>query len=244
MLSDQIAEIECAFEANTALQQTCKATTKQVVEVLREHLAHNTPITTLIHQRANFIDRLLQLAWQHFMPADDDGIALIAVGGYGRGELHPCSDVDVLLLLAQENHHNYQQALSTLITFFWDIGLEVGHSTRTINECIDEATRDITVITNLIETRHLAGPQKLLATLQERIKPDEIWSSAAFFEAKEEEQRLRHLKYHDATYNLEPNVKEGPGGLRDLQMISWVTRRYFNSESLDALVTHQLSMVR
>ncbi len=239
MLSDQIAEIERAFEANTALQQTCRATTKQVIEVLREHLNRNTAITTLIHERANFTDHLLQLAWQHFMPVDDDGIALVAVGGYGRGELHPCSDVDVLLLLAQENHHDYQEALSTLITFFWDIGLEIGHSTRTINECIEEATRDITVITNLLETRHLAGPKELLTTLQRRIKPSEIWSSAAFFEAKEEEQRLRHLKYHDAAYNLEPNVKEGPGGLRDLQMISWVTRRHFNSESLDALVTHQ-----
>jgi len=239
VLSDQIAEIERAFEANTTLQQTCRATTKQVIEVLREHLDHNTAITTLIHERANFTDHLLQLAWQHFMPADDDGIALIAVGGYGRSELHPCSDVDVLLLLAQANHNDYQEALSTLITFFWDIGLEIGHSTRTIDECVAEATRDITIITNLIEARHLAGPTKLLAALQKRIEPNKIWSSAAFFEAKEEEQRLRHLKYHDAAYNLEPNVKEGPGGLRDLQMISWVTRRYFNSESLEALVTQQ-----
>ncbi|MBL1260927.1 MAG: [protein-PII] uridylyltransferase [Thiotrichaceae bacterium] len=239
MLSHQITEIEHAFEANATLLKTCRATTKQVIEVLREHLERNTPITTLIHARANFTDRLLQLAWQHFMPADNHGIALIAVGGYGRGELHPCSDVDVLLLLAQENHHDYQEALSTLITFFWDIGLEIGHSTRTIDECVDEATRDITVITNLIETRHLAGPNKLLAILLRRTEPDKVWSSAAFFEAKEEEQRRRHLKYHDAAYNLEPNVKEGPGGLRDLQMISWVTRRYFNSESLDALVTQQ-----
>jgi len=237
VLSNQLADINQAFESNANLQQTCRNVTKQVIEVLHQQLDSNTPITTLIHERACFTDQLLQHAWQHFMPAAANDISLIAVGGYGRGELHPHSDVDVLILLSQENHSDYQEALSALITFFWDIGLEIGHSTRTIDECADEASRDITVITNLIEARHLAGPATLLETLQQRIKPDQLWSSADFFKAKEEEQRKRHLKYHDAAYNLEPNVKEGPGGLRDLQMISWVTRRYFNSESLEELVT-------
>jgi len=239
VLSSQLADIKQAFEANTDLQQTCRAVTKEVIEVLRQQLDSNTPITTLIHERARFTDQLLQHAWRHFMPAEADDISLIAAGGYGRGELHPYSDVDVLILLSQENHGDYQEALSALITFFWDIGLEIGHSTRTIDECVDEASRDITVITNLIEARHLAGPTTLLETLQQRIEPNQIWSSVDFFRAKEEEQLKRHLKYHDAAYNLEPNVKEGPGGLRDLQMISWVTRRYFNSESLEALVTRQ-----
>ncbi len=239
MLSTHLDNIDCAFSSNADLQRDCRAATREVIETLREHLNSDIPITALIHERANFTDRLLQCAWQHFMPAASDDIALIAVGGYGRCELHPYSDVDVLILLAQENHADYQQPLSTLITFLWDIGLEIGHSTRTIDECVNEATRDITVITNLIESRHLAGPTTLLETLQQRIKPDQIWSSAAFFKAKENEQLERHLKYHDAAYNLEPNVKEGPGGLRDLQMISWVTRRHFNAESLEALVTQQ-----
>jgi len=239
VLSPHLTEINRAFEANTNLQRDCRAVTKQVIETLREHLESNTPITTLIHERANFTDHLLRFAWQHFMPTGDNEIALIAVGGYGRGELHPYSDVDVLILLSQENHDDYQEALGALITFLWDIGLEIGQSTRTINECVDEASRDITIITNLIEARHLAGPTALLEKLQQRIEPDKIWSSAEFFKAKEQEQLERHLKYHDAAYNLEPNVKEGPGGLRDLQMIAWVTRRYFNSESLEALVTQQ-----
>ena len=241
MLTTQLADINRAFdnESNTNLLQACRGAAKQVIEVLREHLDNNTPITTLIHERANFTDQLLQRAWQHFMPAESNDISLIAVGGYGRGELHPYSDVDVLILLSEQNHDKYQEALSALITFLWDIGLEIGHSTRTIDECIDEASRDITIITNLIEARHLAGPTKLLETLQQHIAPEQMWSSVDFFKAKEEEQLNRHLKYHDAAYNLEPNVKEGPGGLRDLQMIVWVTRRYFNSESLEALITQR-----
>ena len=239
MLSTHLNEIKHAFATRDDLLQECRSTTRKVIETLRQHLDSNTPITTLIHERAHFTDHLLQHAWQHFMPAEDSGIALIAVGGYGRGELHPYSDVDVLILLSQENHRDYQEALSALITFLWDIGLEIGQSTRTIDECVDEASRDITIITNLIEARHLAGPPALLKTLQQRIAPEKIWSSAEFFKAKEQEQLERHLKYHDAAYNLEPNVKEGPGGLRDLQMIAWVTRRYFNSESLEALVTQK-----
>ena len=239
MLSKQLADIDRAFDTRTDLQRNCREAVKQVTQTLREHIDSDTPITTLIHERADFIDRLLQHAWRHFIPSADDAIALVAVGGYGRGELHPCSDVDVLLLLAQQNHSDYQQHLSELITFLWDIGLEIGHSTRTIDECVSEAARDITVITNLIEARHLAGPAALLEEMQRRIEPTQIWSSAEFFKAKEQEQVERHLKYHDAAYNLEPNVKEGPGGLRDLQMISWVTRRHFSSESLDALITQQ-----
>ncbi len=116
---------------------------------------------------------------------------------------HLDSDIPITTLI-------HERALSALITFLWDIGLEIGHSTRTIDECVGEATRDITVITNLIESRHLAGPTRLLETLQQRIQPDQFWPSAAFFKAKENEQLERHLKYHDAAYNLEPNVKEGP----------------------------------
>ncbi len=239
MLSTHLANIDCAFANSSDLQRNCRVATREVIETLCAHLDSDIAITTLVHERAKFTDRLLQCAWQHFMPTGSDDIALVAVGGYGRSELHPYSDIDVLILLAQKNHGDYQEALSALITFLWDIGLEIGQSTRTIDECVIEATRDITVITNLIEARHLAGPTALLEALQQRIKPDQIWSSAAFFKAKENEQRERHLKYHDAAYNLEPNVKEGPGGLRDLQMISWVTRRHFNAESLEALVTQK-----
>lgn len=238
MFSDHTNAIEAAFKDEAQLLPRCRDAVKQVTQTLHNHLDSHIAITTLIHERAQFIDHLLQCAWRHFLPADDN-IALIAVGGYGRSELHPKSDVDVLLLLAQKNHSDYQQPLEQLLTFLWDIGLEIGHSTRTIDECVDEAKQDITVITNLIEARLLCGPATLFNAMQARIAPTEIWSSADFFNAKEQEQIERHLKYHDAAYNLEPNVKEGPGGLRDLQMISWVTRRYFNSESLEALVTEQ-----
>jgi [protein-PII] uridylyltransferase len=192
----------------------------------------------LVHKRANTIDLVLSQAWQHIMGADNKDLALIAVGGYGRRELHPGSDIDILILVGTRNVKKFHDQLETFITLLWDIGIEVGQSVRTIRECVREAKADITVITNLVESRLVCGPPALYQKLSDSVGPDKIWPSKKFFEAKRQEQVERHHRFNDAFYNLEPNVKEGPGGLRDLQMIGWVAKRHFNANTLHELVHH------
>lgn len=187
-------------------------------------------IRQLIAERAAFIDMLLHYAWHQYRW--DDDISLIAVGGYGRGELHPHSDIDLLILLDNQAEHKYPDELRDFITFLWDIGLEIGSSVRTLDQCIALAEKDITVATNLIEARRIAGNDKLRDQLQVLTGPQYMWSVPEFFDAKWEEQKQRHAKHNNTEYNLEPNIKNAPGGLRDIQMINWVAKRYFGVQTL------------
>ena len=192
----------------------------------------------LVRERAKLVDRIIQAVWSRMVSDRLPNLSLIAVGGYGRGELHPYSDVDLLILLADEQKKPAQDAVSDFLARLWDIGLEVGHSTRTVAECTQEGRRDISVATNLMESRCLAGPQDLLEEMQAAVAPQEIWPIRSFFEAKLKEQHARHRRYDDTAYNLEPNVKGSPGGLRDIQMITWVTQRHFGTGRLSELVEH------
>ncbi|MGB5621298.1 MAG: [protein-PII] uridylyltransferase, partial [Gammaproteobacteria bacterium] len=162
-------------------------------------------------------------------------LALVAVGGYGRGELHPCSDIDIMILLPREDDDVWREPLEIFLTFLWDIGLEVGHSVRTVEDCLVQAGADITVATTLMESRLLDGPRRLFKQMVEAVGPDHIWPTPAFFEAKLKEQTERHHRYHDTAYNLEPNVKGSPGGLRDIQMVGWVAKRHFDASTLHQL---------
>ena len=166
------------------------------------------------------VDTALTTVWNSFdLPAS---AALVAVGGYGRGELFPFSDVDVLILLEQPAGPGLQGKLEELVQTLWDIGLEIGHSIRTIPECLTEAAADITVQTSLLEARWVSGNRKLFRFLQERCAA--AMDPQAFFQAKKLEMLQRHAKYDDTPYSLEPNCKESPGGLRDLQVILWVAK--------------------
>jgi [protein-PII] uridylyltransferase len=154
------------------------------------------------------------------MPA---GAALVAAGGYGRGELFPHSDVDVLVLLPDDVPlEQARPAVERFITACWDIGLEIGSSVRTIDECAHESARDVTVQTALLESRLIVGAKRAFAALRERLQRE--LDPAAFLRAKVLEMRQRHTKYEDTPYALEPNCKESPGGLRDLQVLLWVAR--------------------
>lgn len=192
-------------------------------------------IEDLVHGRARLIDDALVNAWEYFGSHLQE-CALLAVGGYGRGELHPHSDIDILLLLADEPDHEDSQAISRFITFLWDIGLEVGHAVRTIGYCADAARDDVQTLTSLLEARTLVGDTRLETAMRQQIALDRMWPADEFFKAKSEEQRARHLRYDDTGYNLEPNVKGSPGGLRDIQMILWLARRYLNANNLEDLV--------
>jgi len=191
---------------------------------------------SVVRSRARLVDALLIRAWSLFLPDDDPELALVAVGGYGRGELHPGSDVDIQLLVTDASAKAHQSALENFLTFLWDIGLEPGHSVRSIEDCFAQAQADITVMTNLLEARHLLGSAELFSAMLERLGPTELWSSAEFFRAKRDEQQARHKRHQDDSYRLEPNLKESPGGLRDIQMITWVARRYFNHDLLSELI--------
>lgn len=191
-------------------------------------------IRALIHERALFVDCMLHYAWhQHRWPL---GISLEAVGGYGRCELHPHSDIDLLLLTGNNNIlQRCQSQIEQLLTFLWDIGLEIGHSVRTLEECVGYARNDITVATNLMESRTIEGDASLRIQLMQETAPDQLWPADDFFRAKWQEQIERHQKYNDTEYNLEPNIKNAPGGLRDIQMISWVAKRFFQVRTLTQL---------
>ena len=216
-----------------ALQQSRKA--------LQQRHQQGARAEKVVQVHAQLIDFLLQQAWNWHcreLSVQPDA-AFVAVGGYGRGELHPYSDIDLLLLLPKDEP-GLAQFLERLIQFLWDIGLEVGHSVRTIKECVAEAKADITVATNLMETRLLLGNADLFQKMLHQTAAPKLWPSKKFFRAKLEEQRKRHHQFHDTAYKLEPNVKEGPGGLRDTHMIMWVAQRHFHITSLSELVKLKL----
>ncbi len=173
----------------------------------------------LLNAHSRLIDRYLRNVWQQL--AMPEHIALVAVGGYGRGELYPSSDIDLLILLDAEPDEALQQKLQSLIGMLWDIGLEVGHSIRTVAQCLNEAA-DITVQTNLLEARLLSGDANLFDALHFSVR--EHLDPRQFFLAKLQEQQKRHARFLDEDFNLEPNLKESPGGLRDLQTITWIAR--------------------
>ena len=196
------------------------------------------PATELVRLRAAFVDRALTCLWHERAGSLCDTAALVAVGGYGRGELHPCSDVDIMVLLPKKPSKEAEQLLSSFLTSLWDIGLDIGHSVRTVKQCRQQAKDDITIMTTLIEARLLDGPEPLFVQMKDAVSAKKIWPSADFFEAKKREQIERHHRFDDTAYKLEPNVKGSPGGLRDIQMIGWVAKRHFGVSSLDELVQH------
>jgi [protein-PII] uridylyltransferase len=180
------------------------------------------------------VDLSLIKAWQAFQFPEN--AALVAVGGYGRGELFPHSDVDILILLATEPDAAVKEKLEELVQLFWDMGLETGHSIRTVDECMNESAADITVQTSLLEARLVCGSRMLFRSMQDRFAA--AMKPQVFFRAKTLEMRQRHVKYEDTPYSLEPNCKESPGGLRDLQVISWVAQAAGLGNSWRTLADH------
>lgn len=196
-----------------------------------------TDIDLLVHLRSSFIDRLLQRLWSYYQIPDHisslfkhNRIALIAVGGYGRAELHPLSDIDILILSDYPLPLDLEKQISNLVRLLWDLHLDIGHSVRTLKTCLQEAKNDITIMTNLIESRIISGNKSLLNKLRKQIFSDKIWPSLTFYRAKIKEQEERHKQYHSTSYNLEPDLKNSPGGLRDMQIIQWVAIRHFGEE--------------
>ncbi len=189
-------------------------------------------VCALIFSRSDYIDTLLIQLWHTFEFHLDTNFSLIAVGGFGRRELHPLSDIDLLLLHHGTISPDNQQKISELITLLWDLKLEVGHSVRNLDDCLMIGRDDLTVATNLQEARLICGNERLFDTLKQKISHPDFWPSEKFFRAKLAEQEARHAKYHNTAYNLEPDIKLTPGGLRDIHTLSWIARRHFGATSL------------
>ncbi len=217
-LDNDIEPIEISKERIAFLRASLK---KQFL-ALKEDFNRQPNTTRLFKQHCKFIDQLLMELWSELQI--DPACCLIAVGGYGRGELFPYSDIDLLVLIPTQPQENraLNQSIENLIGLMWDLGLNIGHSVRNLDECISEAQKDITVQTNVLESRLLTGNiamyQDFLASIAKNLSPID------FLKAKLAEQELRHSKFNDTAYNLEPNLKESPGGLRDLHMIIWIAR--------------------
>ncbi len=211
----------------------CKDAIAKATTYLDKQFMAGRDARQLLNSRSDFMDALLGALWDSEAWQGRE-VALVAVGGYGRGELHPKSDIDLLILLG-ENCEDCGPLLEKFLTRLWDIGLDIGHSVRTVEECVSSAGDDITILTNLMEARVIRGPQTLMDAVRERTATDKMWPSPEFFQAKLKEQKARHSKFADTEYNLEPNVKSSPGGLRDIQIIGWIAERHFGVVSLDHL---------
>ena len=202
---------------------------------LKQAYAESPQPARYLRDHTQAVDEHLQKVWRASNIPHD--VTLVAVGGYGRGELYPRSDIDLLILLPQEADEALQNRLQALVGLWWDMGLEIGHSVRTVDECI-AASSDITVQTNLLEARLLDGDAALFETLQQRLH--EHLDPCAFYQAKSLEQQQRHTRYVDTDFNLEPNLKESPGGLRDLHNVLWIARAAGFGDTWQALARNGL----
>ena len=203
---------------------------------LDEKYRQNLKISEIVASRAKVADQILSLAWQTQIWPKSEEISLVAVGGYGRGELLPHSDIDLLVLTKKDSGNSYKEQVSRFVALLWDIGLEVGMSVRSIKQCVNESKNDITVATALMESRTLVGNPALHEDMMRATLDRKVWPIKTFVQAKLDEQTARHQKYHDVDYALEPNVKTSPGGLRDIQTIAWVSKRHFGATSFRDLV--------
>ncbi|POZ63458.1 [protein-PII] uridylyltransferase [Chromobacterium alticapitis] len=217
--------------AATPLQhwrQTLAGKRQQLAERYRE----TRDASSYLRHYSRAVDEVLAALWRE--QSLDGEASLAAVGGYGRGQLFPGSDIDILILLPDPTPAALNEKVAGFIGLLWDIGLEIGHSVRTVAECLSEARADITIETNLLENRLVAGPLAPWLQLIQQLEAQR--DPLAFFEGKTREQQQRHTKHFGVSNNLEPNLKESPGGLRDLHTILWISKAAGLGENWDALV--------
>ncbi len=207
----------------------------QRVREISEHLADafwsgSRPVDALVKERANKFDQIIIELWEaaNWPEKSSENVALFAVGGYGRGELHPHSDLD-LLILVSDKAEEYAPQIEFFIQQLWNLKVNIGHSVRSLSDVHEDSNTDITIATSLLERRQLSGPLKFDRIIGGLFASDEIWPNAKFYKAKRDEQEHRHQRQKDTEYNLEPNIKSAPGGLRDIQTINWIMKRFLGT---------------
>jgi len=233
----ELSSLDAQLGEDANAIQAYRATLDKTRARLQERFSNNEPIEELVRDQARLVDAILLRLWRTFLGQQYGSMALVAVGGYGRGELHPGSDIDVMLLVGKRKiSSDDTKGIEQFLAMLWDIGLEVGHSVRTLKECVKEAKTDLTIVTSLMESRLLHGDKELFDKMCDATGPRSMWPADTFFDAKLTEQLARHARHHDTASNLEPNVKSAPGGLRDLQMVDWVAKRHFGNNTMRELV--------
>ena len=200
-------------------------------DYIYERFEKNKNIKKLLKSKSYIIDRLIKKAWKD-NNLDNKEVSLIAVGGYGRSELFPFSDIDILILISDYDDETLLKNIEKFIADIWHFKTSVGHSVRTQKECINAMNSDVTVYTNLLESRWICGNTEHYESLKKNIFDNNEWSNQNFLSAKKKEQEKRYRKYSNTGYLLEPDIKEGPGGFRDLQTLIWISKKYFKTNSL------------
>jgi len=239
-MSQQIQTIIDGIEQSNHSASNCRQWLEQCDQYLQLRFDDGASGAELVAHRAKVADALTQRIWRSTVPPDQQSLAaLVAVGGYGRGELHPHSDIDITVLLPDNGPSVGDDVLQSFITALWDLGMDIGSSVRTIAQTIESACADLTIMTNLLEARFLCGSKETFLQASDLLSSDTTWPSYDFFRAKFQEQETRRVRFHDSAYRLEPNVKESPGGLRDLQTIGWVVHRHFGEAQLSELSDHE-----
>ncbi|MDO6446129.1 [protein-PII] uridylyltransferase [Colwellia sp. 1_MG-2023] len=195
----------------------------------------DTPIETLQNQRAILFDQLLIALWQHYQLDTIENLSLNAVGGYGRQTLHPKSDIDICILFDKSIAKNHEANLTAFLTRLWDLGVDIGHAVRSIKENINAAKTDITIATNLLDIRTLVGQPSHAKYMLEALYNNSLWNSEKFCQHKLQEQDDRHDKAKNTALYLEPNIKNNPGGMRDVQTIIWIARKHYNVPDVQSL---------
>ena len=228
------AELPAGPEGDADWAAVSRASLAQTDARLASRFDAGEAVDKLVALRTRAADALILEAWQRCIPPDA-GLALFAVGGYGRGELFPHSDIDLLVLAESDVQQAQQPALARFLAVLWDAGLQASQAVRSPAQCT-EAAADQTVLTALMEARPLVADEAAQGRLRDAISPERVWPARAYVEAKQHEQEQRHARFGDTSDNLEPNLKDGPGGLRDLQMLGWMALRSFGVRELDPLV--------
>ena len=236
-------------EQRVAVLELLKTALAQGRAEVRRRFEAGASGTTTVKAESYLIDQLIRLVYDHVClrlypianPSTGERLSLTAVGGYGRGELAPQSDIDLLFLLPYKLTPRSEQVIEEILYLLWDMGFKVGHSTRSVNECIRLAKADITICTSLLEARWLWGDQELHRELRQRFQRDvQAGGGAKFIEAKLNERKTRHNRFGASRYALEPNIKEGKGGLRDLHTLFWIAKFLYNVDDISTLVQRKV----
>jgi [protein-PII] uridylyltransferase len=201
---------------------------------LTARLAQAAPIESLLQQHVQFIDGIVIAAWRLCI-GDLPGVALVATGGYGRGELYPHSDIDILVCADEVAQSRLAPDAGRFFSLLWDAGLKLGQAVRSVAQCVEAGKQDVSTFTALLETRCLSGDGAVYGALKQAMQSPDIYSAVDYFNAKRLEQRQRHARFHNTADNLEPNLKEGPGGLRDFHTLTWLAKKLYGVNSLAGL---------
>jgi len=227
-----------SFEEKKKIIRDLKEFTQKESTAINQLVTKN-PIKEVLSERCKLNDDVICFVANQFFNAHKDKLNIIAVGGYGRSEFYPKSDTDLLILLRKNSKNDLKNDISKFLTFLWDIGIEASHSTRTISECIRESKKDISVCTSLLESRAIFGSKELFLEYQQKVLLKQAWKTEDFFNGKINEQIYRHNNFNNTAYNLEPNIKDGPGGLRDVHTIFWIARK-LDISNIEALKTENI----